>query len=93
MLINIQKDELRLWIHKPEGCPCAESAEVNQTGYFLKYYKDRADGATGFVKSKTPEHIIEAVHEIIEPVVGDFNKMHESNSDDFLRKETTEPKK
>ena len=65
------------------------SKEINNTGYLLKYYKGRG-GVIGYNKSSIIEHLIEASHEAIEPIIGDFNKMHESNSDSFLRKNTNE---
>jgi hypothetical protein len=69
--------------------PGKVSEEINNSGYLLKYYKGRG-GVIGLNKSNFFEHLIEGAHEFVEPLIGDFNKMHESNSDNFLRKNTTE---
>jgi RHS repeat-associated protein len=70
--------------------PGKKSEEVGNTGYSLKMYKGRG-GVIGFVKSNLFSHLNEAAHEAVDGLIGrDINKMHESNSEDFIRENTTE---
>jgi RHS repeat-associated protein len=72
--------------------PGKKSKEIGNTGYSLKYYKGRGN-VIGFGKSEFIHHFIEAAREGLEYLFGDYNKMHELNSEDFLRQSTIEPKK